>query len=158
MNKKNMLNIVCLLATVYQAQGSWFGFGSKKSAITENDRYLLHAITNDDYKAATLAMKAGVNPNAKIDGETTLFVEAFEHALRRDENDKITDIDQGASDIARHLAFQGGDIKELQRDLPAYLDAQGNPKIHKFENAHVAQQFKTFVEHLTNLAAQAKRK
>lgn len=43
-------------------------------------------------------------------------------------------------------------MKEFNRHLEHYLDAQGKPLKKLFEDDKAAQEFTTFVEHLRNLA------
>lgn len=128
---------------------SWFRFGSKLSSA---DRALSQAITDGDYRAVNKALDAKANPNAVVDGQTTLFVHAFEDALQRDENAKISGINGPRSDIARYLAAAGGNIADLNRDLTFYLTPDGSPLPGVFENSKAAADLKTFVEHLRNLA------
>lgn len=128
---------------------SWFGFGKS----TQADRDLSTAIVKGDYKAVNKALGAKANPNAKVDGHTTLFIHAFEEALERDENAKISGIDPVRSDVARYLAAAGGNIADLNKDLTHYLAADGSPLPHVFENKQAASDFEVFIYNLRNLAA-----
>jgi gamma-glutamylcysteine synthetase len=116
----------------------------------------MEAIERNDYSLAVRAMEAGVNPNAKVDGETSLFIQAFRHAIEYDENGDISGINSQASDIARHLANLGGDLTALDKELTEYLDVAGVPQLRKFASARAAIAFKTFVKHLKNIGAAAK--
>lgn len=148
--------MVCVLTAVMNTvhTASWFGFGQK---ITQADRDLSVAITDGEYRAVNKALEAKANPNAKVDGHTTLFVHAFEEALERDENNKITAIDSDRSDIARYVAAAGGNIEDLNQELKHYVDAQGKPRISLFENAQAARDFEMFVNNLKHLVPTKKR-
>ncbi len=150
------VSLLSLLATginTIQA-ASWFGFGQK---ITNADRDLSTAISDGDYRAVNKALSAKANPNAKVDGHTTLFIHAFVDALEHDENNKITGIDSDRADIARYLAAAGGNKADLEQDLKHYVDANGKPRIKLFEDAKAAQDFETFVYNLKNLIPTKKR-
>lgn len=60
---------------------SWFGIRQK---ITQADHNLAAAIVNGDIKSTNAAIKAGAKPNAKVDGHTSLFIQAFEAAIESD--------------------------------------------------------------------------
>lgn len=145
--------LIAIVSSNTAHAGLWLSSGGQK---TQQDVELSSAIQNANWANVKKLLMAGANPNAKIDN-TALFVHAFEYSLKRDENNKISGIDSGRSDIARALAFAGGDIKQLERDLPYYLDADGKPIKGRFDSPKAEKDFDTFITHLRNIAADRKK-
>lgn len=151
------------LVAITQAENNgWFGFGKKSAQqITQADRDLYEAIEAGSIEATNNAIRNGAHPNAKVDGQTSLFIHAFEHAINRNlkGHNKITGIDPDRSDIARLVAATppGGNIDDLNNALLYYVDAENMPRRELFVNEQVLQDFALFLYHLHNLAVGAQR-
>jgi hypothetical protein len=154
-----MLGIL-VIATRAEYNG-WFGFGKKSAQqISQADRDLASAIEAGSIEATNNAIRNGAHPNAKVDGHTSLFIHAFEHAINRNwqGNNKITGIHPDRSDIARLVAATppGGNIDDLNKVLEDYyVDAENKPRRELFVNEQVLQDFALFLYHLHNLAVGA---
>lgn len=160
---RNIGILIGTLVAITQAEhNSWFFFGKMSSQpISQADRDLFKAIEVGSVEATHNAIRNGANPNAKVDGHTSLFIHAFEHAINRDwqGDNKITGIDPDRSDIARLVAATppGGNIDDLNNALLYYVDAKYQPRRELFMNEQALQDFALFLFHLENLAAGAKR-
>lgn len=148
----------CVLSVAQAGFWSWFSYSSAPAPITEADRALSRAVNEGELRMVKDALAAGANPNAKVEGDRSIFIEAFERALVRNDEDKITSVDETRADIAHALASKKAAIDDLNRYIEDNYMVRGKPVLTLFkENYAVAKNialevFSRFVNDLRAIA------
>jgi hypothetical protein len=152
-----VMSALCVLSVTQAGFWSWLGYSSAPAPITQNDRDLLNAVNRGDEFAVRDLLAKNANPNAKIDGDRSIFIEAFERALVRNDEGKIMSVDGARAEIVYSLVTKKG-AEDLNKYIEARYMVRGRPVLTLFkENYAVSRNialevFSRFVNYLREIA------